>query len=50
MIFITKKMHQHSESGTKLAPNKNDDVVSFTLSLSITDKKKPAPFRVAGRF
>jgi len=50
MIFITKKMHHCGEFGTKLAPNKSGECVSFPLSAGITDKKRPAPLWVAGLF
>ncbi|MFK8257718.1 hypothetical protein ACFL9S_08025 [Erwinia sp. AnSW2-5] len=50
MIFITKKMHQRGEFGTKLAPNKSGECFSFALSAGITDKKKARTFMGGGPF
>jgi len=50
MIFITKRMHQRGESGTKLAPIKRGGFVGISLSHGIIYKKGPHLFGVQALF
>jgi hypothetical protein len=50
MIFITKRMHQRGESGTKLAPIQRGRFVRLSLSHGFIYKKGPHLFGVQAFF